>query len=102
MITRWTRQSPSPTIPTIRHSTGYSRLQIALHWGIVLLLIVQFLTGDAMSAFFDHMIEADGAAEGGTIGGGALVHVVFGVTILTLAVMRRMSGARSLSLVTAY
>lgn len=80
-----------------RHPSGYSRLQIALHWGIVLLLLVQFLTGDAMAAYFDRMMEAqEAAADQVKIGGAALVHFVMGTLVLATAVVRtvvrRMSG----------
>ena len=62
---------------------GYSGLQIALHWGILLLLIISYFTSDAMkSAWF-------GLHEGrDNYGNVAALHVWGGVAILAFAVIR--------------
>ncbi|MBV7408028.1 cytochrome b [Maritimibacter sp. DP1N21-5] len=63
---------------------GYSRLQIALHWVIFLLIAVQFL-------FHDGMEEAWEAVTRGTYAGpsaGAMLHVVVGLSVLVLVVLR--------------
>lgn len=63
---------------------GYSLLQIALHWTIALLVIFQLsFNEEVQKAFRD---RADGQASDGELG--ALLHVVVGLTILALAVLR--------------
>ncbi len=62
---------------------GYSRTQIMLHWGIVLLLVISYVSSDAMkSAWF--AIHEGRDAYGNT----AAAHVWGGVVILILAVLR--------------
>lgn len=62
---------------------GYSRLQIALHWGIMLLIILNYLTSDAMSAAWRAL--RDGKDAYGT---SAALHVWVGVAILALVLVR--------------
>jgi cytochrome b561 len=62
---------------------GYSRAQILLHWGIVLLLILSYVSSDAMKAAW-FAIHQGRDAYGNT----AAVHVWGGVTILVLALLR--------------
>jgi cytochrome b561 len=62
---------------------GYSRAQILLHWGIVLLLIVSYLSSDAMKAAWIAIHEGREA-----YGNTAAVHVWVGATILVLALLR--------------
>ncbi|MGL4280686.1 MAG: cytochrome b [Albidovulum sp.] len=63
--------------------SGYSRLQIALHWGIMLLIILNYLTSDAMSAAWRAL--RDGKDAYGTT---AALHVWVGVAILALVLVR--------------
>lgn len=64
-------------------TNGYSRLQIALHWGIMLLIILNYLTSDAMGAAWR------GLREGKDFyGTSAALHVWVGVTILLLVLVR--------------
>lgn len=63
---------------------GYSRAQIALHWSIVLLLIVSYVSHDGMKAAWRAFHK--GAADYANTG--AAVHVWIGVTILGLALLR--------------
>jgi cytochrome b561 len=65
---------------------GYSRLQIALHWTIMLLIILNYLTSDAMSAAWRALRDGKDA-----YGITATLHVWVGVTIL--AVLRLTRGA---------
>ena len=45
--------------------TGYSRVQIGLHWGIVLLLLVNFFTHEAMKRLEDDTLaRCDELIEG--------------------------------------
>lgn len=62
---------------------GYSRLQIALHWTIMLLIILNYLTSDAMSDAWRAL--RDGKDAYGTT---AALHVWVGVTILALVLVR--------------
>ena len=66
--------------PQPAHSAapGYTPVQIALHWGVALLVLSQFLTSDAMSGFFRELIRAteERPALGAAVwhfGGGACV-----------------------------
>jgi cytochrome b561 len=60
--------------------TGYSRLQIGLHWLVAILIIAAFVTHDGAVAAIDTR-EA-----GGTIG--FVPHVAFGMAVLLLVVVR--------------
>lgn len=62
----------------------YSRLQIILHWAIAALMVVSFITHEAMGEAWD-AVEDGGIA---VIEGGARIHQLVGLTILALAVVR--------------
>ena len=62
----------------------YSRRQILLHWAVVLLIAVQFIFHDGMSAAWRSFVRT-GVADPGA---GAWVHIVFGVAVLVLAPWR--------------
>lgn len=71
-------------MPTPR--TGYSTPQIALHWAIAVLVIVQFVLHDGI-------VAVRGAGQGGAPATGseallADLHIAFGVAIFTLALLR--------------
>lgn len=64
--------------------TGYSLLQIVLHWTIAALVIFQLLVNeDVQDAFKD---KADGKPIDGELG--TLIHIAVGLTILGLACLR--------------
>ncbi len=65
--------------------TGYSRVQIGLHWAIAGLIVANYILSDEIPGLFDRMIEA--GAQGGTLVGGGL-HVWIGVAVLVLALGR--------------
>ena len=65
----------------------YARPQIVLHWTIVALIIVQMLSADGMSAYFEPAKEA-GTAPGLPGPGLALAHAASGATILVLIILR--------------
>lgn len=65
---------------------GYSGLQITLHWTIVVLVVVQFISHDAMEDFFDGVEH--GTASGPPSDPMALTHVVSGLLILLLILFR--------------
>lgn len=75
---------------TTRPAEGYTRLQIALHWIIAVLVAGQILFGEAMQKF------VDAAEEGVTLTATdsflASVHYWAGIAVLVLAVVRL--GAR--------
>lgn len=62
---------------------GYSRTQILFHWGVVLLLILSYVSSDAMKAAW-FAIHKGRDAYGNT----AAAHVWIGVAILVLGVAR--------------
>jgi cytochrome b561 len=62
---------------------GYSRLQIALHWAIMLLIILNYLTSDAMGAAWRGLREGKDA-----YGATATLHVWVGVAIFALVLVR--------------
>jgi cytochrome b561 len=65
-------------------SHGYSLLQIVLHWAIAALVILQLLVNeDVQDAFKDR--SDNEALDGET---GALLHIVVGLTIFALAILR--------------
>ncbi len=69
---------------------GYSRLQIVLHWTIAALVVVQLVYNEPMQRAFYERLGGDGTA----VGGGALVHIALGSTVLALAVLRLFVRAR--------
>jgi cytochrome b561 len=65
---------------------SYSTLQIALHWTIAVLVVVQLAVNADMREAFRRRVEGNGVAEG--LESGALFHIVTGLTILGLTVLR--------------
>jgi cytochrome b561 len=63
---------------------GYSLLQIVLHWTIAALVVFQLLVNEDMQDAFKQRSDS-GPFEGQT---GALLHIVVGLTIFTLAGLR--------------
>lgn len=76
-------------------ATGYSRAQIALHWGVFALLIISFLSREGMQEAFRGVLKGEEAG-----GATAVLHRLAGLAILglTLAriVLRRRVGAPAL------
>lgn len=78
----------------------YSPAQILIHWAVVALVVVQWLTHDAMEDFWDRVEDGEAAAlPDGPI---ALLHLASGACILLLMllriVLRLRSGAPALPL----
>ena len=65
------------------NTTGYSRLQIALHWLIAALIVLNYFVSEGMEDAFDGRME--GTAASGLVPG---VHVWVGVTVLGLVLLR--------------
>lgn len=63
---------------------GYSRIQITLHWTIAALVIFQLFVNEAMQHAFADRLDGDQIDEFG----GALLHIVIGLTVLVLAAIR--------------
>jgi cytochrome b561 len=74
--------------------TGYSRIQIALHWIIALLILFQFLFHDSMQEAW-HAIEK-GEAEPGGLHPHAVVGVIVLILMIVRLVIRRRHGAPEL------
>ncbi|MBY4891949.1 cytochrome b/b6 domain-containing protein [Rhodobacteraceae bacterium N5(2021)] len=70
--------------------TGYSRLQIILHWLVFPLIAQQYIFKDAMSAAWDRLAEGLGATFDPLV----LAHVAGGALILIFALWRLMLRAR--------
>ena len=64
--------------------TGYSRAQIAIHWGVVLLLIVSFFSREGMSEVFRATLQGK-EVESAAI---ATLHRIVGIVIFLLALTR--------------
>ena len=64
-------------------ATGYSRVQITLHWLIVLLLLVSYVSSDGMGRQFYEHIRGDALA-----GSGGSLHIYTGMVVLGLVVIR--------------
>jgi cytochrome b561 len=65
---------------------GYSLPQIALHWTIAALVLVQLLFNEGMQEAWDAREDGERAAAADEAG--ATVHIVVGATILALAAIR--------------
>lgn len=72
-------------------SEGYSASQIALHWTIVALVLVQLFSHEAMEHAFDAQEKGTGQVTGDPV---ALVHAGSGVVILVLMAVRLLLRAR--------
>lgn len=68
-------------------TNGYSRLQIALHWGVALGVLFNYFVSEGMEDAFDAAVEGEAMAEpaGFGIPGG---HVWVGVAVLAMVVIR--------------
>lgn len=77
-----TPDSPVEREAHARH--GYSSLQIAFHWSIVVLVLVNWLIGDAMSDVFDARVDGDFINQWGP----AFVHIAIGLAIFGTMVAR--------------
>ncbi|TCP21001.1 cytochrome b [Rhodovulum adriaticum] len=64
--------------------TGYSRMQIRLHWAVVVLVALQFLFSGGIASAFGDFLETGEKAFSIFVAG----HVVVGLAILILAVWR--------------
>jgi cytochrome b561 len=64
--------------------TGYSLVQITLHWTIAALVIFQLLVNEGMQDAFEDRLDEETIKEMR----GALTHIGVGMTILALAVIR--------------
>ena len=69
-------------------TSGYSRLQIALHWGVALGVLFNYLVSEGMEDAFDAMVEGEAVAEGAEGFGMPGLHVWVGVVVLVLVVVR--------------
>ncbi len=63
---------------------GYSLLQIVLHWTIAALVLIQLLFNEPMQEAFDDRMDRDATDAMA----GAIVHVVVGMAVLILAIVR--------------
>jgi cytochrome b561 len=63
---------------------GYSRIQITLHWTIAALVIFQLFVNEAMQHAFSDRLDGEQIEEFG----GAVLHIVIGLTVLVLAAIR--------------
>ncbi|WP_160147758.1 cytochrome b [Tabrizicola flagellatus] len=64
----------------MKTTTGYSGIQIVLHWLVAVLLAIAWFTGEGANAALERV------EEGGTAG--FVPHVALGLAILALAVLR--------------
>lgn len=83
----------TPTTPAERaaHARhGYSSLQIAFHWSVAVLVVVQWLVGQGMEEVFEGRQAGEDLAQYGP----AFVHIVLGVVILGTMIARLMARLR--------
>lgn len=64
---------------------GYSGLQIALHWAVAALVLIQFLADEPISQAWRALRRGDAAVETGS---GVLLHIACGVAVLLLVIWR--------------
>lgn len=64
--------------------SGYSRMQIRLHWAVVVLLAVQFLLGGGMESAFGRFLETGEKSLGFFVA----IHIGAGVLVLIFAFWR--------------
>lgn len=64
--------------------TGYSRTQIALHWCVAGLIVLQYLLHDGIARAYDHALESGVYDVGLPVAG----HIAIGTLILLLALWR--------------
>ena len=64
----------------MKTTTGYSGIQIALHWLIAILIVTAWFTGEGAEEAME-LVEEGGAA-------GFVPHVALGLAILVLVVVR--------------
>lgn len=74
----------SPSERTVRARHGYSSTQIALHWLVAILVIANWLLGDAMAEVFDAREEGEAISNYGP----AFVHIAIGVAVLAAMLFR--------------
>lgn len=65
---------------------GYSRIQVGLHWAVVILVAFQFLAHNAIEADFKAFTDGDPSPQGPTLL--SLMHIAAGMLILALALWR--------------
>jgi cytochrome b561 len=66
--------------------TGYSRLQVALHWAVVVLVAFQFVAHDGIEASWNAFVaDRPVPIDLATL---TLLHIAGGVTVLVLALAR--------------
>lgn len=70
--------------------TGYSRLQISLHWIVALLILWQFLFNDAMAKAWDALVDGLEPAVSAPV----VTHILVGVAILLAVIWRLVITAR--------
>ncbi|MDZ4094566.1 MAG: cytochrome b/b6 domain-containing protein [Paracoccaceae bacterium] len=63
--------------------TGYSGVQIGLHWAIALLIGVNYIVSDGMGRIFDGTLEGKAA-----VGWTPFIHVYVGLAVLALVLLR--------------
>lgn len=70
-------------------TTGYSPLQIALHWGVALGVLFNYIVSEGMEDAFDAMVEGEAVAAGAEASWGVPgLHVWVGVAVLVMVVLR--------------
>jgi cytochrome b561 len=77
---------------TTSRADHYAAPQIALHWAVVALVVVQWFSHDAMEDFWDRV--EDGAASGLPDNSVALIHLASGAGILVLMLIRIVARRR--------
>ena len=66
--------------------TGWSRLNISLHWAIVALIIAQWIEGDYMRGLWDGILDNKTISSTTNVLG--YTHIVFGTLVLAAALVR--------------
>ncbi len=74
------------TVTLPQTKTGYSTLQIALHWGIAAIVVFQLSLGDSMTAYVDGIAENTAVSPFDT--NVATLHYYAGISILLLVAVR--------------
>jgi cytochrome b561 len=82
-----------PTQPRAAERRNWTRLNIALHWLVVALIVVQYFDSDAMNDLWRATRQGTAAAPGVVQGG--WLHIIVGILVLVATLLRLIDRYRN-------